>query len=105
MTHVDKINNLIDAILDLEGYYEQLPSDLKVALDKANTLRNIAEEPIGQGDYVYDSQNHKAVIVISVNAKTFTVAQGELNKNNNTIDYIKGTSRDIKKQYCFKRPF
>ncbi len=60
---IEKINNAIDAIINLEDYYPLGPK-LSAALDELNFRRNISEEDIEAGDRVYD-RKYKAYRIVS----------------------------------------
>lgn len=53
--HIEDVENAIDAILNLEKYYHQMPNDLSKALSKLNSLKSIAEEEIEEGDSIYNT--------------------------------------------------
>lgn len=85
--HIEDINNVIDAIINLDGYYSQMPNDLSKALDTLNSLRSLAEEEIEEGDIVYDSFNNETSEVIQVGFKNFFFNDGKLS---------------VGKKFCFK---
>jgi hypothetical protein len=87
--HIEKINNAIDAILDLEDYYP-LPSDLSSALNRLRTLRNYAEEEIEVEDKVYDTFTKKYRTVSKVSTINLYF------NDEDTEHYVIG------KKYCFK---
>lgn len=110
--HVDKINAVIDAIINLEEYYYCLPNDLVMALNKARKLRNLAEEQIEVGDMVYDSEYGKDVIVLEIDGASFVVAvcsaihdKGTVSKTHAVIDYLAHTKHYVYQKYCFKRHY
>ena len=83
--HIERINNAIDAILNIEEYYDQMPSDLTKAISKLNSLRSLAEE-----DMVY-------------NAFDGTIAKVEKVLYKNLV--LEGRKEMIGKKYCFKRHY
>lgn len=88
--HVNDINKAIDAILNLDHYYECLPYDLSQALIKLNSLRTLAEEDIEKGDTVWDSFTGQRRKVKFVQVKNLCFDDG-------IIEF-----RTIGKKFCFK---
>lgn len=87
--HIENINKAIDAIINLEDYYP-LPNDLSQALNKLNSMRNLAEEEIEAGDRVFDTFTRKERLVYRV---------GAVNLFFNDEDV---THSCIASKYCFK---